>query len=445
MLFITDKNNVTDIKQKLNVFELETFNIQVHNQMEQFVAIFKKGETDVHPFSNFFLDTFAGFSLLNASYHTKMNFYGTYIIRFLNFVFNDSKNKIDNIEELTIDHASEFLSAFSMGTLPQDKNGEWRSPETVTRADHAITHFMYWLWSGKNRQTKKKYFKMKYLKKEDFTIKEISKKSYNKTYQTRKIISNTGGYILSKKSKKRIKNKGLGAYGVMKLIDIAERNDPMLVFGIVLGAFTGTRVGQIVQLSEKRLIGFNNKYATSYYIDFTYDDILRADGKITGNIKKKRELRVFEGHNEIIQIYYKKHMNYLKQIGATNKYGAIFLNKRDGKAMTYKRYLERLSRIAELAVLSIKKDAMNGIEEAIKEEATLQYYNWTITPQSLRYFFTQCLESYGLNRLEIQLYRTDGSEVSQDIYRKGATPEQIRIGTNYIHENILNGLQGGNK
>lgn len=433
---ISENKNIIYIESKRRMFESETFNIQVNNQIESYIAIFEKGSNKVHPFSNFFIDTFQGFSLLNMSYNTKKNFYEHYIIRFLNFIFNDSKNKITEIEELNKSHAIEFLSAFSRGLLPNDNLGKWRSPETVKRADHAINYFMYWLWCGKNRKTKKKWFNMKNLSKEDFFINEIKTKSKNNSYRVKKTLSPIEGYIISKNLKKRKKDKLLSEYGVNLLIEIAERNDPMLVFGIILGAFAGLRVGQIVQMSKGRLIGFNNKYATSYYIDFSYDEILRDKAELTGSIKKKRELLICEGHNEVMRIFYKNHMEYLKQLKLNNQNGAIFIDK-NGEAMNYKTYLNRFRAIKELFIIAIKDASMKGDIDAIKEEAILEECEWKVTPHSLRYFFTQQLERYNFDIMTIKLYRVDDNSKSQDIYRKGITPEQIRMVTDHVHEKFI--------
>lgn len=415
-----------------------TVKIPINEELKSYIGIFEKENYQVHPFTEYLTDRIGSFSLKNKAFNTIKNFHLTFIIRFLNFIFNDSKTSINSIEDLTIDMVEEFLDNFSQGTLPNDKSGTWKSRETVDRATYAISHFVYWLFWKKEKNSHRKKFKMKYIKVDDFQFENITKYSKNgyASKEIKKLMDIVTPNILNRK-RERIKVVTAGNYSVSKLIELSIENDPMLTFGIALGAYVGLRVGDIVQLHEKRIKGLYENKTFGAYFELGGDDILRSDNIITGNIKTKRFVPVYPGCAEAIFECYQRHLYYLKYKGLyPNKYGAIFIDNR-GKAMTDKTYLRRFNKLVELLDVAMKKEVLYGNKEAIRENQILD--NNRLTPHSLRHYFKQLIESVEKNPRLVQYYMAHKSIESQNSYAFAlSTKEGIRQCQNQLYIQIKN-------
>lgn len=400
------------------------------------ICIFDRDKEEVHPFSLYFRDRFLHFSLKNKSVNTIENFHLTYIIRFLNFIFNDSKTPVTQIEDLTVDMVEEFLTMYSQGKL--SNLDRWISTDSVNRANYAITHFVYWLWWKKIPNTSRKMFKMNYIKKSEFQF-------YTKTrtipgVDNTKIEYEALDYLVvpqfSGIEHTTTKALSMSSYGVKKLIEISQRVDPMMTFAIVLGAYAGLRQGDMAQMYEGRFKGFVDDQDFGAYLDLTYETILRSDNKITGKIKRKHNRPIFEGCTKTIHESYKNHIKYLSYSKLyPNKYGALFINNY-GYAMTVKNLRRRFNAIVEIYEEVIIEEASRGNRDAIKEEQFLKYSN--ITLHSLRHYFKDLLEGVGCNARNIQLLMGHKSINSQDSYGDSrATDESIRRCQNEIYMPII--------
>lgn len=408
----------------------------INDELKYYVCIFEKGNFEPLYYSKYFRDKILGFSLKNKSINTIRNFHLTFIVRFLNFIFNDSKTKIDKIEDLTFEMVEEFLDKFSQGDLQGDREGEWKSKDTVNRATYAISNFVYWLWQKKDAITSKKIFKMKYIKEKDFEFNIITKRSRSGyVSREKKQLSNIAEPNVTSRLRKRAKVVDAGDYTVTTLIYLSEKNDPMLTFGIVLGAYLGLRVGDIVQLHEGRIKDMYEGKLFGGYFDFAYDTVLRSDNVTTGGIKTKRYLPVYPGCTNVIYYYYKKHIEYLKLKGLyPNKYGALFMNE-DGYAMTDKIYMRRFNALNKMLELALLEEASSGKLEAIREQQIM--VNNKITPHSLRHYYKQLIETCELNPCIIQYYMAHKSIESQKEYKSAkSTKEGIRKCQDKIYSTI---------
>lgn len=431
-------NNLIEFDNKKKEFILETINIPINGEIIRYIFIFEKSSNNVSIFSDFFYDQFKGFCLINKSYNTKKNFYANYIVRFLNFIYNESDNKIDNIENLKLDMVSEFLNKFSKSKLNGDNLETWRSSTTVKKANHAIKYFVYWLWIKKDRDSKKKIFKMKYINSDDFTF--TQKQRINKQrsyYKAEYALNDIAPYEISRNNNSRIKVTNLSMYGIHKLLELTESQEPMLTFAIALGAFAGLRAGTVLQMSRSNLHGFENEYSMGCWIDLSKEHILRSDGKVTGNIKCKKSLEVHDAFTEILRYFYKKHINYLAYNKLNNKYGALFLNK-NGIALKDKHYYKKFRKLRDLLLITITEEAKCGNIRALKEKEILE--SGPLTHHSLRYFFSQFIDELeDGNEFNVALFRGDSNNNSQKVYLKGHTEEKIRRVQEKIWDEIING------
>ncbi|MDM0993460.1 integrase [Clostridium perfringens] len=430
--------NVIKINQrkKYNFLYLPLL-MPINNELIEYQCIYETGSGNykVHMFTEFIYNRIGTFSLKNKSANTIKNFYLTFIIRFLNFIFNDSETPIDNIEDLSVDMIEEFLNKFAQGKLPNDGDESWRSKETVGKANNAINYFIYWLCWKKDKD-RKKVFKMKYIKESDFTFTIVKRKSKDGlSIRESKRLETLVVPKMSRNVKRRVKTTQAGEYTVRKLLETAKKVDPLLVFGIILGAYCGLRVGYITQMYEGRFHGLDEGVSFGAYIDFKNEVILRSDNKPTSNLKKRTDVPIYPGCTDIVYRYFKEHINILKSKGLyPNKYGALFVTER-GKAMTDDTYFDRFSKVYRLTEILINEEASEGVHEAIVEQQIL--LKGKMTPHSLRHYYKQLIEQCERSPRVIQFYLTHSSLDSQVDYSVSmSTEEGLRRCRDAIYSNL---------
>ncbi|MBY6837388.1 hypothetical protein FDG50_06355 [Clostridium botulinum] len=416
-----------ELKEKKRFF-LDSINILHNEEMRQYVFIFQEGVQGVSIYSDFLFDRFKGFCLLNKAFNTKVNFYACYVVRFLNFIFNESNNKIIRIENLKLEMVEEFLEKYSTGVLGTERIKGWKDSKTAHKASRAISYFVYWLVCKKVNGSTKRLFKMKYINQSHFHFTKAIK-NLRKGSNTKKEIEILDDIVTFQiTQRKNIRNKVTTAslYTVVKLMELAKTTDPMLSFGIALGAFVGLRPGEIMQMHRGRLRGFEKEYTSrGCYINLTDDVILRSDCKCTGHIKTKDKQMIYEAFIEIIRYEYQEHLNLLKYKNIENNlYGALFLNE-NGIAMLEKTYLERFNKLTELLKINMIQLAMRGDMNAKVELGILN--QGKLTPHSLRHFYSQYIKiQEDGNDFILALYRRDKNINSNKPYVRNLATQQIR-------------------
>lgn len=430
-------NNVLEFKRVRREFYTQGLNMQEYDNLAEYLFIHEKGSDEVSLFTDFFFDK-GKFSTRKASFNTKNNFYATYIIRFLEYIFNDAKEPIDNIRELTLDHIEEFMNAFGKGKLPGDTAP--RSNETLTKCNTAIKRFVYWLYHKEDNENRSRMFFFSYLRDEDFKEVKSTITSPNGDKREILILRDLVSFDSGKGHTSREKVTRASLYSISKLIEIAEATDPMMVFPITLGSFAGLRTGYVLQLTRSTLKGFNRRSSLGSYIILTNDKILRSDLKLTGNIKIKKngksvKIAVHPATRDILKHYYERHLEYLKLKGFNkNIYGALIINN-NGLAMSRSNFMRRMSKLNRLLMITVTKEASLGNKDAIKELEFLNEGNFTF--HSLRYYFTNLIKQLeGGNPFATQYYRNDNNVLSQDTYEVKHTKEEIREISQKLWEEI---------
>ena len=429
------------IKSERKEFFYEAIKVPINGEITYHICIFESGKSEVHPFTEYLTDKVGGFTLKNSSFNTLKNFHLTFIIRFLNYIFNDSKISISKIEDLKFELIDEFLNNYSKGKLSPNSN-EWIDKKTVKRATYAISHFVYWLCCKKESGSSRRKFKMKFIKEKDFDFKKVtthSKEGY--VTKEKKVLDDIVIPITSSKNNIREKVVAPTDYLVRRLIDLSIENDPMLTFGIILGAYSGLRVGYIVQMSEERIKGLYKNKVEGAYFDCSSNEILRSDIKITGSMKIKIIVPIHPGFAEAIYNYLMLHIEYLKNQGLyPNKYGALFINNR-GFAMDTQTYLRRFKKLNDLLDKAIKEEVLLGNKDAIQAEQILSENK--LTPHSLRHYFKQTIKPIEKNRRMLQIYMGDTYIDSPELYSDGGSvKEKIRECQNKVYMPIkLNTLK----
>ncbi len=394
------------------------------DELIQYPVIFERETQGVHPFTDYLRDSFKGFTLRNKTYNTIVNFYVNYVIIFLNFIFNESKNKIDNIEDLNLDIVQEFIDIYCQGKLTMKTSERKPNKDTVDKVNTAITYFIYWLCWKKDK-AKRKMYKMNYISINDFQTKIFNKRTMNENTYKKESLCHLVPSNPSRKINKRKKVMQAGKYTIERLIELALHNDPMMAFGIVLGAYAGLRQGYVTQMHDRRLYGFEAGLIFNMRFDFKYESLLRDDGRLTSSLKRKCDIPIYPGCAEVIYTYYQFHIEFLRSKGLyPNKYGVLFIDER-GNAMTRKTYIRRFKELSKKLEVVITEEANMGISEAISEQRMLS--DAFVSHHSLRHYFKQLIEAIEKNQTSVAFFLAQKSLKSQLDYAPPATlTEKVR-------------------
>ncbi|MDD7286053.1 MAG: hypothetical protein PUG89_00185 [Succinivibrio sp.] len=394
-------------------------------------------------YSDYFFSKVLGKSMLNLSLNTKKNFHARFIVMFLNYIFNEMDDAISNIEDLTIDHVRDFLERYSSGQLGRNKcnkegKNQWKSVNTALDAGIAITRFCYWLVTTRDKN-RRLVFKMKFIDKSDFEIVTSYKKNkYTGKKEQVKSLNLLCDYERNSNKVTRKKVVTATMYLIASLIEVAQSNDPMMVFPIVLGAFVGMRQGDVGQMHRGRMVHVKNSKINDCYINLKADYALRDDGKYIGNIKVKREQPIYPVFLDVVNTAYNQHLHLLETEGYdTHIHGALLIDSK-GKAMAYSTYADRFKRLVEILRINLLELAeLYNDEEAIKAYDTLTEEDTEFTHHSLRHFYTQQIDKLEKNLVVTQYYRGDGSEKSQMAYKGNmASAEGIKMVQSWFLEEL---------
>jgi integrase len=409
--------NIIELKSKR--FIAISINVLLGGNYKTFFGIKEKNTNGVHNFTDFFYDDFGSnqikICLADKSANTLKNYIKP-LIKFLNYIYGQ---RLIDIEDLDKDLIKEFLNSYAYNLLnDDDKTDSSRSKTEVNRTNQVITRFVYWLYTArKSARNKEAKYKMKYFELNDFGVTQYSRKLKNGGIEYKHKLENIVTVNLDNSSGGRVRRKVTKAslYTVKKLVEVSRILDPMITFAIVLDAFAGLRMGEVMQMHKGRLKLIDSRYEScTLYIDLISDARLRSDRVKTGEIKINREQPVFEIFADLIRDEYIEHQELLEQRGfSMHKYGAIFIND-EGKAMTNDNYMRRFKSVAEQAVINIKVEAGKGNELAIREERLLE--GRPITPHSLRHIYSQFLKDTLGEKTAVAYYRGDRSLKSQDTY-----------------------------
>lgn len=405
-----EKNVIVDIKQKeyeLGVsrkhYVYQELSIDDGKYMRSYAAILLKGrpfEAQRTPFTKFFMSK----EIINLSIETKKKTYARIIVPFLNYVLIDSPEKVDNIEDLTLELANKFISDYASGLLDDKRRPneppERRHPDTIDKCENALSRFLKWLCFTRNHGIKMKYIKRSMFDEQGsiFVVEKLPKES-------------------------RLRLENLTPYLVTELISVALEHDPMLAFGITLQAFVGIRAGDVCQMAGHRFVWICTSWdfitdkelleeikacktsagALSAYINLEQEYVLRSDGVRAGGIKIHRKQPIFEPFLPIIKNAYSKHMKLLSEKGINNRYNALFIDEY-GRAMETRDYLKRFKVLCRKLTERLQElEGYNpNVSEALRliEEATLGTH-------SLRYFYTNQIGQYVDTPHLLAYYRGD--------------------------------------
>ena len=230
---------------------------------------------------------------------------------------------------------------------------------------------------------------------------------------------------------------------VKKLISVAEKYDPEMVFAIVLQMYAGLRSAEVCSLRQEDSVfgpsvrlahaGGDIQDCTGITIDLLHDHPLRSDAKSTGWIKTKRIHEVFAENIPIIETAYKQHLALIRSKPVETSRPLFLCRYPDKKtgaymALTVRGYRSRVKRLYYDHVLPACREDANPILRKYFRET--QVTPWG--PRNLRQWYLltsitkttrkEDLVRYSINKdLRLQYYsdvgNREGEKNGKDTYR----------------------------
>lgn len=357
------------------------------------------------------------------------------VTSFLNDVLIDNYEKylLTDICEINIDVVKDYLRRYSKKT---NKSCKALTKNTVIIHRNLISNFLYNLCLSSS---------MKKLKKEEI-IREVKYRERNGITITRpeyliKVVypKHPAGYVSL--------NRDMPSELVERFIDCAKMYDPEIAFAIVIMAYAGLRIGEVVNLR-----GRNSCYGGSFYfqkicdectaieIDLSNEYVMRSDLVVVGKIKKERRQSVCPLFTQVIYKEFKLHEAIIRDKDL-ECYGPLFTTSRkvNGRymALTENSLRSRLLHLFwEKLYPTLEHDGNNSLRRFYYQ---MKDKSWG--PHSFRHWFSVQIVLAGYDEVQLMNFRGDRTIESARKYleRKGEL-ERVYRESNEIHAGVIREL-----
>ena len=204
---------------------------------------------------------------------------------------------------------------------------------------------------------------------------------------------------------------------VKKMISVAEKYDPEMVFAIVLQMYAGLRSAEVCSLRQEGSVfgpSVSLAYAdegrqdcTGITIDLLHDHPLRSDAGSTGWIKTKRVQEVFPEYIPIIETAYKQHLDLIRSKPVETSRPLFLCRYPDKKtgaymALTVRGYRSRLRRLYYDYTLPACSDDINPVLRRYFREVSAK--KWS--PKNLRQWYLLTLITKTTRKEDLVRYST---------------------------------------
>ena len=338
------------------------------------------------------------------------------VCQFLQYVFIDNYKiyKIRNIRYLTKKMVENWLDDYATTVLP---SGEFPREPTVEAHRNAVCQFLYMVCRMLNKE-------MKHLKKDDLL---------KKVYDTG---GEKGGSMMKPFYRVQVTSYDVDT-GLQRLIrdmpsaiipifiKVAQRDDPELVFAIILSCYMGFREGEVCNVRQDNGIYGQCFYytrdfgeATGLVIDLGVEYALRSDGISVGNIKRERMSPAFANFVNIVEKFHDRHMELIRDKPCEESmpmFPNIYKNGKRGvyMAMTDENYAKRIDKIQK-TVLDYCKYSNDINLQRFRDKIVALGLSWGA--HAFRHWFSVRLLQYGCNWQTLMFYRGDNDERSAKDY-----------------------------
>lgn len=292
-------------------------------------------------------------------------------VSFLNWIFFDSNNTINDLSKLETYHAIDFLYSLT---------GKGNSQETVKSYEKVLVKFF------------------KYL---------ISKEILDKNLNIENIKTEIENNIVYNNRPKDNKIHEFKSELIIPFIELAFKEENCIALGLYYQIFAGLRAGEVVNIATTDIknIGAYGEFGQILNLepkDFR-DDINTTSGK--GEIKVNRKQVVFP-YKSLLKKLYKHHTNTYK---STDGSDALFVD-RNGNAMTGDSYNYHFKKLKEKFIKNLE----------ISEDIRLQTYANHLKTMKWgthigRGLYSNLMAEYTDNPLELAVARGDKSSYIENI------------------------------
>ena len=334
------------------------------------------------------------------------------LCQFFQYVFIDNYKiyKIRDITQITRKMVENWIDDYATTVLP---SGEFPREKTVEVHRNTICQFLYMVCRMLKR-------KMKHLKKDDLLKKvyDVGGEKGGPRMQPFYRIRATS-YDVDTGLQRLIRDMPVAIIPIF--LRIAERDDPEIVFAVILSCYMGFREGEVCNTRQDgsyfgKSFYFTRDFgeATALQVDLGDEFALRSDGVEIGKIKRERYSGAFTNFVKVISYYYDKHMELIKDKPCEDSM-PMFLNKyKDSKtgvymAMTNENYAKRiqkiLDRVLECCRYSDNLDLQRFYDKMVA-------FNSSWGAHAFRHWFSVRLLQYGCDWKQLMYYRGDNDERS---------------------------------
>lgn len=315
---------------------------------------------------------------------------------------------ISSWAEVTSDMLDDCFEAYQ--TKPKYKNDAYDPPSQASLDGYirSVTYFfgnIYYLYGISTEDILEPYFQRDSPK----SSKEI--RCYRPIYRAKALTDGQETQL-----------RDLPDDAVLLLLEVAAKLDPLLVFPIFAQLVTGLRPGEAMNLRAPESpvspvpgIKFTwiGNAINSIEIDLTRHYILRADGKSTGGIKRKRTVVIPKPYRNNFYQAFRWHMELLKKNGLEPDPEYLPLNvNRNGEAMTYAGYRDRFQHLVSQYLVP---ELLKAEDPKLKLLGML-VNTGRLNPHVLRHVFTVNLVKMDYSVADIKYYRGDRSPESANTY-----------------------------
>lgn len=327
-----------------------------------------------------------------------------YVTQMLNYVLVDNGEEfgIRHVFEVTRDMLERFFYDYALEAM---ENGRYRGQATIEICIATVVGFMAnlsWKYGGFMKVKHSDLYKEKII--------------YDKRGKQKKISIPAFQVNGVKEVKYIFRDIPTKAFEIM--IPLAFRFAPGIAFAMCIQAFAGLRPGEACNVRREDspygpgiTITEIGGRASKIEIDLKRELRLRSDDVKVGDIKKERTQFVYPVFIDAFVKAYELHKRYMTGRKYEKDYGPMFVNSR-GMAMTYKSYKESFDEFVEK---HFRQALLKSEDPELRIYGQLLYEN-TLSPHSLRHWFTVQLVLRGEDIGNIQFWRGDKSPQSAFTY-----------------------------
>ncbi|MEG2867901.1 MAG: hypothetical protein RR894_09145 [Terrisporobacter sp.] len=326
------------------------------------------GKEVVHPINDFI------YTYWKANDYNSMSSASFELCKFLNWLYFESDEKIEELSEITTHTCSRYL-------LSLTKEGCQKS--TVKKHEKLLIKLIVYLYE-KELLKNIDYADILQLKENSF-VGVI----YNKKERTTKIHEFKSELIIP-------------------FIETAFYETPSIALGVYYQIFGGLRSGEIVNISKAKIqnIGAYGEFGQIIKLDDNNfrPELTTTSGK--GEIKVNRNQVIFP-YKTLLKKLYKYHIEHFKATDGTN---ALFVN-RDGKAMSGESYNYYFTKLKNTFIKNIESSNDTKLKTYAKY---LKSHQWST--HIGRGLFSNLMAEYTDNILEVAVARGDNNLSSSLTY-----------------------------